>query len=71
MSKSPRNPEAPEAASEGLVERVEASANDDVRLFEIVETSGSVADAFAVLLAGSSRFAPNGSRLRKKVSVST
>ncbi|KAH7710881.1 hypothetical protein AAVH_21835, partial [Aphelenchoides avenae] len=66
MSKSQRNLQLPAAGSEGLVERVEASANDDVRLCEIVESSGSVADAFAVLLAGSSRFAPNGSRLRKK-----
>ncbi|KAH7701822.1 hypothetical protein AAVH_31037, partial [Aphelenchoides avenae] len=68
MSKRPHNSHAPAAASVDLIESFKAAANDTVLLRELVEgnDSGSVAAAFAALLADGGSSAPNGSKLRKK-----
>lgn len=71
MSKPPHDSQAPASASEDLVERLNAAANDVVLLRAIIESNdiGSVTAAFAALLTGDSASALNGSALRKKVSL--
>ncbi|KAH7709619.1 hypothetical protein AAVH_23111, partial [Aphelenchoides avenae] len=65
---SKRSDSSPAPASEDLVERFKAAANDVVRLREIVESTDSVsiAAAIAALLAGGSSSAPSGSELQRK-----
>ncbi|KAH7720372.1 hypothetical protein AAVH_12183 [Aphelenchoides avenae] len=75
MSKRPDSSSSPASegssapASEDLVKRFRAAANDFVRLREIVESSdsASVAAAIAALLAVESSSAPSGSELPWKV----
>ncbi|KAH7698540.1 hypothetical protein AAVH_34365, partial [Aphelenchoides avenae] len=67
LSKRPNR--SPEPASEDLVKRFKAAANDVVRLREIVESSDSVsvAAAIAALLAGDSSSAPSDPEQQRKV----
>ncbi|KAH7725097.1 hypothetical protein AAVH_07375 [Aphelenchoides avenae] len=57
MSKLPHDSQAPEPASEGLVKRLKAAANDAELLREVIESSdiASVSAALVVLLAGADR----------------
>lgn len=72
MSKRPHNCLASASASEDLVNRLKAAANDVELLQEIIErnVSASVAAAFATLLSDGRPSEPSGSKLRKKVSLS-
>ncbi|KAH7697193.1 hypothetical protein AAVH_35725, partial [Aphelenchoides avenae] len=68
MSKRPRNSQAPTTASEDLVKRLKAAANNVELLQDIIERndSGAVAAAFSALLTGGSCAAPTGSKLPEK-----
>ncbi|KAH7719933.1 hypothetical protein AAVH_12576 [Aphelenchoides avenae] len=68
MSKQPHNSQAPAPASEDLVQRLQAAANDVELVRKIVESSDSVSISAAIvaLLSGVSSSAANGSELRKK-----
>lgn len=72
MSKHPHGSQAPGPASEELVKRLRAAADDySMRLQEIVESndSASIAAAFATLLAASTASAMKDSERPKKVSL--
>ncbi|KAH7713017.1 hypothetical protein AAVH_19626 [Aphelenchoides avenae] len=73
MPKRPHDSLAQTAASEDLIERLKAAANDAVRLREIVEGSDSVsiAAAFAVIFASDSSEDTNDEKRRKKISFCT
>lgn len=72
MSKRPHGSQAPPSASADLIERLKAAADDALLLSEIIESNDSVSVAMALstLLSGGDPSASNGSKRRKKVSVS-